>query len=88
MLCPTIVGTSAKKINQGSSCDEKEKTETPTIKEITHNVHAAKKNSHRVYSNKPTLALISLPTTNTNEIATEHKIANMFPSIPVSLNEL
>ena len=33
-MCPTIVGTRAKKKNQGSSCDEIEKTTTPTNKKI------------------------------------------------------
>ena len=87
MLCPTIVGTRAKKKNQGISCNEIEKTETPTNKEIVKTVQAAKKNNQRVYSKTPKLFLISFPTIKTKAIAIEHKTANMFPRVPVSLKD-
>ena len=84
MLCPIIVGTRAKKKNQGSSFDETEKTETPANKEITKSVQAAKKNNQRVYSKTPKLFLMFFPTIKTKAIATEHKTAKTFPSVPVS----
>ena len=88
MLCPTTVGTRAKKKNQGSSCDETEKTETPIKREIAKRVQAAKKNSQRVYSKTPKLFLIFFPKIKTKAIATEHKTANTFPTVPVSTRDL